>query len=136
MSDLHSTKASSPTPPVGGTNTIVLASATSSGRVRIPDAWLGSFVTIQADGVKAWVAFGGIAVEVDETDVSTVDGSTFAVTASGTWECQMVPENGSIDVNTAELLRTPIGEAVYMSHKSSATGGYVRLIRSSGRVAV
>lgn len=129
-------QASSPTPPVRGQNTIVLASGTSSGRVRIPDSWLGSFVTIQADGIKAWIAFGGVAVAADETDVSTVDGSTFEVTATGTDEVMMVPENGQVDVNTAEFIRLPVGEAVYMAHKSSNTGGYIRLIRSSGRVAV
>lgn len=128
MSD-KANKSLSVTPPVGGKNTIVLPSSTSSARLRLPAAWRGAWITVQADGADAYVSFGDSAVIVSETAVSTVAAEE--VTAHGAGECQKVADGGERPFNLSEL--AGVG-ALYLAHKESASGGYLRLIRSSGPV--
>lgn len=125
-------KSASVTPPLSGKNTIVLGSGTSSRRIKIPESWKG-WITIQADGCEAWVSFGGSTITAAPSATSTITSDELA--SNGTGECQHIPEDTSLPVNLDEIEKGP-KDRIYLADIESATGGYLRIIRSSGRVSL
>lgn len=134
MSSDKVNQAASITPPCAGENTIIRNSVTSAERLRIPDAWLGSHVTVQLEGVSGHVTLGGASITVVPTAVTTIDSTTRLPTAHAAGEAQFIPQDDERTWNLAEVEVPPGG--LYLSHLESATTGRVRLIRSSGRVSV
>lgn len=133
----YSEKAAAITPPYSGKNTIVLASATSSARLKFPASWRRSIVTIQADGVDVYVCFG------DTTVTAVIAGATTltseAPSAHGTGECIKIPNGQEKHFDLALIDAKNPGNAndqhaIRLAHIESATGGYVRIYRSSGPV--
>lgn len=119
------------TPPVAE-RVIVLASAASAARLQLPHEWRG-WVTVQAEGCSAHVLFGGAAVVVNPTATTTLDGEEVDVFDGG--EGQFIPEDSSLPVNLDEIRVGPTDE-IFLSHQESATGGYLRVILSSGGAAL
>lgn len=137
MSDIVN-KSASITPPVAAKNTIVLAGSASSSRIKLPDDWRKSWITIYADGVKLYVALGGATVAVDETHVTTLTSE--APSAHGAGECIPIPDGGKEPFNLAEVTGTappssthPAGP-LFLAWKAASATGYIRIVRSSGPV--
>lgn len=117
-------------PPIVSVDTIILASAASSAALKIPEAWRNGWITIEPDGVTCYVGFShASATTVDQTAVSTITSN--AVSAHGTGECLKIPDGA---VKHFDMARVAARKEVdlFLIHKESATGGYVRISRSSG----
>lgn len=126
----ESAKAAAVTPPVAeAQNVIVRATVTSAERIQIPDAWRKVGVTLQAEGADVYVIFGDSTVAADNTATSTLTGEE--VTAYDGGECIMIPDGSERYCDLSQIDRH--GQAVYLSHIASATGGYVRVWRSTGK---
>lgn len=134
MSDIEA-KALSVTPPTDG-NVIVLSGSTTAQRVKIPDAWRKGYVTIQARGCEAGYLFGGVGVAADITAMSTINGTTFAVTSYGTGACGSVSDGGDAGVDLAAIAGPTPTSPLYVSIDCDASAGLVRLIHSSGKRAL
>lgn len=119
------------TPPVPGKNTIVRAGTASAERIKLPASWKG-WVTIYADGVKVYFAVGGSGVAVDATHTTTLTSE--APSAHGTGECIPVPDGAKESFNLAELQITSPDGRIYLSHRSPAAAGHIRIVHSSGTV--
>lgn len=117
-------------PPRLESDVVVLASATSSGRLRIPASWLGSYITVQAEGADVYVGFSTDAsAAVDRTATTTVTSEVpnFPATLP-----QRIPNGSQADFDLSLLEPLSAGQFWRLVHISSATGGYIRIIRSSG----
>lgn len=132
MSDL--TRSLSITPPVAGKNLWVLASSASTQKLKLPNSWYRSYLTLQADGVDFWVVFSAsssadvasnAATTVASEEFTTFEGSEGYKIASGTSE--------NFDLGML-LWEFEDSKEVYMAVIASATGGYLRILRSSGVV--
>lgn len=130
--DLHT--AAAITPPISGSDDMYrIASSGTATRVLIPRAWLESWITVTMEGVSGHVALTkDITLALDGTDVSTVDGTTYAVTAHGTAEGKYIPQDGSEPFDLSKLPDLRGDEQWYLAHVESGTGGYVEVRRSSG----
>lgn len=126
----ETTKAAAVTPPVGGSNVIVRASVTSAERIKIPAAWRRSWLTIEADGVDVYVTLGDGTVAADSTGTTTLTSEEVSAYDGG--ECSKIPSGSEKPFDLSQLL--PVDADLYLSHVASATGGYVRITRSSGHV--
>lgn len=118
-------------PPVIGVDTIIIASSTSSARVQIPTSWLGSWITVKADGCDCYFGFSASATAtVDGTAVTTITSG--AVASHGTGECDKVVDGGKESYDLSKLEKLSSTQHWHFVHKESAGSAYVRLIRSSG----
>jgi len=74
MSDSFTKAAMSVTPPVQGKNIVVLDLTTSSQNIRVPDAWIGKYLSISPRGGTAYFAFiyGSSGPTVDEAAKATI----------------------------------------------------------------
>lgn len=82
-----------------------------------------AYLYIHADGVKVGLRFGATGSTVSLTDTSTVTDN--AITDAGSTVPHVVVESGAV-----MRVMVPSG-AVAVAMISSATGGYVRLVRAS-----
>lgn len=118
-------------PPVSGVDTIIIASAASAARVAIPASWRNSYLTIHADGVDLGFAFTtSVSLAVSLSAVTTITSN--AVASHGTGECEKL-ESGLKAHYDLRQLRDPGAGEWYFAHIESATGGFIRLTRSSGQ---
>ena len=129
-------KAASITPPVQGKNLWVFASSDTSAAIECHPSWNRSFLTIEADGVDVYVAFSSDPnATVDPTATSTVAGGV--ITAVDGDECRKIPDGQERDFDLSALPWTSDdGKKLYLVIVSSASGGYVRVTRSSGPVTL
>lgn len=129
-------KAASITPPVQGKNLWVFASSDSSTAIECHPSWNRSFLTIEADGVDVYVAFSDDpTATADPTATSTVTSGV--ITAVDGDECRKIPDGQERDFDLSALpWSSDDGKKLYLVIVSSASGGYVRVTRSSGLVAL
>lgn len=130
-------KAAGVTPPYESKNLIVLASSASSSRVKLPASWRRSIITIQAEGVDLWVCFGGTSASAVKTAVTTLTSEAPSAQAAGL--CQYIPAGQQRDFDLSLIVAKNPGNTsdivnTRLAWIASATGGYVRIIRSSGPV--
>lgn len=126
----ESAKAAAVTPPVAAAQNVIVRSAvTSAERIQIPDAWRKAGITIQADGADVYVLLGDSTVAADSTATSTLTSEE--VTAYDGGECVKIPDGSERYCDLSQIDRH--GQAIYLSHIASATGGYVRVWRSTGK---
>ena len=113
-------------------NTVVLASATSAQRVLLPDSWRENHVTLEMEGVNGWIRFGDDTVVADNTAVTTLV-SELPTTFDG-GECRYVADGGEKTWDMSLVRQSESDKQVYASIICSATGGYIRLSRTSGPI--
>ena len=112
----------------GSAQRVVLAAATS--RFAIPEAWLNSSITVVFDAADGYFAITKeIALDVDETDVTTLSSSVPSAHAAG--ECTFVASKTEKSVDLAALPRLAGDETWYLAFKVAS--GYIRVEKSSGR---
>lgn len=133
----YDVKAAGLTPPCGGKNIIVLDSATSSARLKLPASWRTSIITVQADGVDVYVAFGGTSITASQTAVTTLSSEAPSAHAAGV--SYKIPNGQERNFDMTLIGCDNPGNAnqlhaVRMAHIESAAGGWVRVYRSSGPV--
>jgi hypothetical protein len=85
MSDSYTKAAMSVTPPVQLKNVYVLDVTGSSQNIRVPDAWIGKYITIASRGATVYHAFkfGSSGPTINEAAVSTIASDTVPVTTDG-----------------------------------------------------
>lgn len=109
--------------------------ATANGQlIAIPDAWNNKFVDFSAETKDVWIRFGDSGVQVDATAVSTTDGSGVLTDVAkvphlhipaGTTKPVLI-RKGATMAATGETTQT------HFAHISAATGGYLRMVLSTG----
>lgn len=103
-----------------GDNPYALATVATAAVIKIPDAMIGKFCSFAAETKDVWIRFGTAdTVSVDTTAVSTVDGTTKALTVDGDEPHLYVPAG-------QEVQRRLDAGWTHFAHISAATGGYLR----------
>lgn len=126
----ESAKAAAVTPPVESNNVVVLDGSTTAQRIKLPDTWRKSWLTIQADGVNVGYVLGGATVAADLTGTTTITDEEIDTFDGG--ECKRVDDGGEKHEDLSQILRH--AQDLFISIDCDATAGYVVLIRSSGTV--
>lgn len=132
-------KAASITPPVKGKNLWVLASSATTQKIEVPASWYKNQITFQADGVDFYIVFGEEStLDVDQAAASTVTSEAFAsFEGSEGWK---VPSGQEVTVDMTMVAMeatenaSPSSKKFYFAVDALATGGWLRILRSSGRV--
>lgn len=132
-------KAAAVTPP---TNPIVRGSSVTSEEIQLPKSYSENWLTVQAQGQDVFVRMAAVldsaalnAVTASATNVSAVDGAAprYLPATNGTIH---IPAGTSRDFDLAEF---KIGHekadtvSIRLAHISPAAGGFIRLIKSSGK---
>ena len=111
--------------------TIILASSAGSLPLIIPTDWLKGYIEILADGVDAHVTFGDFADSAVPTAVTTVAAGVVGAHAAG--ECAKIPNGTTKQYDLRELGTRESGNPWTMHHIETAPGGFLRIVRSSGK---
>lgn len=109
-----------------------LATASSVAH-KLPVAFRGTWITIQADGADLYLRFGTATLTVDEANVSTITADEAAPAATG---AITIPAGQERHYDLRRMIQSdrPDDHRIWMALKSASATGHVRWWKSSGKV--
>lgn len=123
------------TPPAqGGNDLVVLASGTSAAILRVPDSWKTGWVQIRPRGVDTYYRLVGVPAGnsaptpgASASAVTTLSSGVISSHAAGVSEHVADGEAEPLDLSLLDR-----DKDWYIDHIESATGGFLRIRRTSG----